>query len=184
MAIKQVWKLHTSFHILTTAPSNIAADLLAQGITAMHILRPQVDYAKNTVPVKINDESIDFSDAAEHVGMVRSVSGNLPTILARFTAHKKALGAVLHTGMARSHRGNPAASLHVHKLYACPVLFSGIAPLVLSDQETNLVSQHIRKLFIVYSGCFLLHRNLLLTFLLAVFLGLPSSTYDSSRSLA
>ena len=32
----------------------------------------QVDYAKNTVPIKINDESIDFSDAAEHVGMVRS----------------------------------------------------------------------------------------------------------------
>jgi hypothetical protein len=105
----------------------------------------QVDYAKNTVPIKINDESIDFSDAAEHVGMVRSVSGNLPTILARFTAHKKALGAVLHTGMARSHRGNPAASLHVHKVYAGPVLFSGIAPLVLSVQETNLVSQHHKE---------------------------------------
>ena len=84
----------------------------------------QVDYAKNTVPIKINDESIDFSDAAEHVGMVRSVSGNLPTILARFTAHKNSIGAVLHTGMARSHRGNPAASLHVHEVYAVSVVIS------------------------------------------------------------
>ena len=105
----------------------------------------QVDYAKKTVPIMINDETIDFSDAAEHVGMVRSVSGNLPTILVRFTAHKNALNAVLHTGMARSHRGNPAASLHVHSMYAAPVLFSGIAPLVLSDQETNLVNQHHKE---------------------------------------
>ena len=68
--------------------------------------------------------------------------GNLPTILARFTAHKNALGAILHTGMARSHRGNPAASLHVHTVYAAPILFSGIAPLVLSDYETYLVNQN------------------------------------------
>ena len=105
----------------------------------------QVDYVKNTVPVKVNEETIHFTEAAEHVGMVRSVSGNLPTILARFTAHKNALGAVLHTGMARSHRCNPAASLHVHTMYAAPVLFSGIAPLVLSAQETNLVNQQHKE---------------------------------------
>ena len=95
--------------------------------------------------IEINGDKIDFSVSAEHVGMLRSTAGNTPTILARITAHKKALGAVLHTGMARGHRGNPAASLHVEELYAIPVLLSGIAPLVLSDQELTLIEQHHKE---------------------------------------
>ena len=104
-----------------------------------------VDYAKQTHSININNEYIDFSDTAEHVGMVRSVTGNLPTILARISAHKKALGAILHTGIARGHRGNPAASLHVQRVYASPVLFSGLAALVLSVHETNVVNQHYKE---------------------------------------
>ena len=105
----------------------------------------QVDYTRNINPIKINEEKIEFTDSAEHVGMVRSVSGNLPTILTRITSHRKALGGVLHTGIARSHRGNPAASLRVQQLYGNPVLFSGLAPLVLSSQETNVVDQHHKE---------------------------------------
>ena len=104
-----------------------------------------VEYAKQTHSININNEYIDFSDTAEHVGMVRSVTGNLPTILARISAHKKALGAILHTGIARGHRGNPAASLHVQRVYASPVLFSGLAALVLSVHETNVVNQHYKE---------------------------------------
>ena len=104
-----------------------------------------VDYAKKTNSIKINNEQIDFSETAEHVGMVRSIAGNLPTILARISAHKKALGAILYTGIARGHRGNPAASLHVERVYASPVLFSGLAALVLSEHETNIVNQHYKE---------------------------------------
>ena len=67
--------------------------------------------------------------------MLRSSSGNLPTILARFIAHNNALGGVLHAGIARGHRGNPAASIHVDRVYGVPVLLSGLAPLVLSEPE-------------------------------------------------
>ena len=104
-----------------------------------------VDYVKNMNPIKINDEKIEFTDSAEHVGMVRSVAGNLPTILTRITSHRKALAGVLHTGIARSHRGNPSASLRVQQLYGNPVLFSGLAPLVLGNQETNIVDQHHKE---------------------------------------
>jgi hypothetical protein len=86
-----------------------------------------------------------FTDSAEHVGLVRSTSGNLPTLLARITAHKNALGAVLHTGMARAHSGNPAASLRIQQMYANSVLFSGLGSLVLNDQEVSIVSQHHKK---------------------------------------
>jgi hypothetical protein len=83
-------------------------------------------------------------DSAEHVDLIRSVTGNLPTILSRMKAHKKALGAVLHTGLARSHRGNPAASLCIHQMYANSVLFSGLGSLVLSDQESSMITQHLK----------------------------------------
>ena len=89
---------------------------------------------------------VDFVDSAEHVGMIRSSSGNSPTILARFTAHRKALNAVLHTGMARGHRGNPAASLHVDQVYGIPVLLSGLGPLVLSKTEQSLINQHLKEI--------------------------------------
>ena len=85
----------------------------------------------------LNGEKINFVESAEHVGILRSSSGNSPTILARLTAHRNALNAVLHNGMARGHRGNPAASLHVDQVYGIPVLLSGLRPLVLSKSVIN-----------------------------------------------
>ena len=101
-----------------------------------------VEYARATHCIKIDGEKIPFSDSAEHVGIQRSTAGNGPTILARFAAHRKALQGVLHTGMAKGHRGNPSKGLQIDKLYAIPVLMSGLAPLVLSNQEINMIDQH------------------------------------------
>ena len=101
-----------------------------------------VDYAKAVNPITVNDNKIEFTETVEHVGMLRSSSGNLPTILARTAAHKKALGAVLHTGMARCHRGNPAASIRILKIYGNPVLMSGLGSLVLTNYELNIINQH------------------------------------------
>ena len=107
--------------------------------------REEVEYIKGTNPITINSEHIEFTDSAEHVGLVRSSAGNLPTLLARIIAHKNALGAVLHTGMARAHRGNPAASLRIQQMYANSVLFSGLGSLVLNDQEVAMITQHHKK---------------------------------------
>ena len=103
------------------------------------------EYHTKTFSMKIEGEDIKFVDSAEHVGIVRSTAGNLPTILARFTAHKKALGAVLHTGVARGHRGNPAASLRVVRTYGTPVLLSGLAPLVLTKAEETMIELHHKE---------------------------------------
>ena len=56
------------------------------------------------VDLKINGASIPFTQQVEHVGVLRSIAGNGPTIFARMSAHRKALGALLHTGIARGHR--------------------------------------------------------------------------------
>ena len=78
--------------------------------------------------------------------MLRSSLANNSTILARLTAHRNALRALLHSGMARGHRGNPAASLHVDEVYGIPVLLSGLGPLVLSKTECSMISQHHKEI--------------------------------------
>ena len=62
-------------------------------------------------PIVINGRNIPFSECAEHVGIIRSVDCNLPNIMNRIKAHRKALGAVLFTGLAQRHRANPAVGL-------------------------------------------------------------------------
>ena len=101
-------------------------------------------YLMNSVPITIGDSTIKFVDAAEHVGVIRSVDGNLPHILNRISSHRKALHAVLPAGLARAHRGNPIASLRVESLYGVPVLMSGIASLVLKQSEVNILNQHYK----------------------------------------
>ena len=96
-------------------------------------------------PVTICDTNIEFSDSGEHVGIVRSVTGNMPNILSRITAHCKALYSVLHTGVARGHWGNPAAYVHVERLYASPVLLSGLAAMYLKKGEISLLEMHYKK---------------------------------------
>jgi hypothetical protein len=102
----------------------------------------QVDLQKLLNPLSLNGHEIDFSSSGEHVGILRSIDGNMPNLLSRLSAHTRALMAVLPTGMAHSHRGNPAASLRLEKLYGTPVLLSGLAALVLSDSETAIVHHH------------------------------------------
>ena len=69
---------------------------------------------------------------------------NMPHILQRIAAHKKALSAICSAGMSQGHRGNPAASLRVHQLHATPVLLLGLATLVLSKAEMKVLSTHYK----------------------------------------
>ena len=108
-------------------------------------MKLDMKYAEAINPIVINNEAIHFATSAEHVGLLRSTLGNGPAILSRFTAHRKALAGVLHTGMARGHRGNPVSSLHIDKLYAIPVLLSGLATLVLTDAEIRMIDQHQKE---------------------------------------
>ena len=104
-----------------------------------------VEHAQLTNLVTIGGEPVKFVDEAEHVGVVRNTSGNMPNIVKRISAHKKAMASVLSAGLARRHRGNPAASLRVQQLYGTSVLFSGLASLVLTNPEIKIVDLHHQK---------------------------------------
>ena len=107
--------------------------------------RDIVDYYKAVSPIEINHTPIKFVDNTEHVGIIRSVHGNLPHIQHRITSHIKALFAVLPSGLARNGHANPAYSLRVQSLYANPVLFSGVAPLTLRKSEIAILHAHHKK---------------------------------------
>ena len=96
-------------------------------------------------PIIIDGIPIEFIEEAEHVGIIRSINGNLPYLTNRISAHKKSLASVLFSGLARGHRANPAASLRVESIFATPVLMSGVASLVLSPTEISLLDQHYKE---------------------------------------
>ena len=100
--------------------------------------------AKCTSLLNVNGDPIEFVDNTEHVGILRSTSGNLPHILSRLTAHRRAMFGILPSGTAMAHRGNPAVNLKTHSIYCTPVLFSGVASLKLSSSEVTLLDQHIK----------------------------------------
>ena len=104
-----------------------------------------VEYSELVNDVKIDGTLVRFADEAEHVGIIRSRQGNMINIVKRISAHKKALLGVGAAGITRTCRTNPAASIRIHNLYALPVLFSGLASLVISKTELNPLNNHLKN---------------------------------------
>ena len=104
-----------------------------------------VKYAKLVSSIQIGAAKIPFVETAEHVGVLRSVSGNLPHLHQRLVNHRKALASILFTGMTRKHRANPLASLRAEKIFGAPVLFSGAAALILSKSEIDIFAHHVKE---------------------------------------
>lgn len=120
-------------------------------------LEQEVEYSKLTSPINISGCPIPFTDTAEHVGVVRSsVARNLPNIMARLSAYKKASFMLLPAGLANRHKGNPAASIRADRLFATPVLLSGLASLILLKSEIELIAkpykQQIERLLKLHDG--------------------------------
>ena len=97
-------------------------------------------------PILINNKTIEYSSSAEHVGVIGSFDGcNMPHVLERTAAYRKAMGSILHTGLARNHKANPKSTLHLERMYGSPVLLSGVASLLLSSKEIGVIFQQQKK---------------------------------------
>ena len=129
--------------------ANYRVKLVASKTKLLPVYLPRhehlVEYARLVNSVKIDESVVKFISEAEHVGVLRSSTGNMPNVLQRIACHKQALGGVSSVGMARAHRGSPAASLRVHQLYATPVLLSGLASMVLSEAEVKVIDSNYKN---------------------------------------
>ena len=79
------------------------------------------------------------------MGVLRSVAGNLPHIHQRIVSHKKALASILSLGLSRRHRANPLSSLCAETIFGTPVLFSGVATLILQKAEVDILAHHVKE---------------------------------------
>ena len=68
----------------------------------------------------------------------------MTNILERVTAHRRALAAILPVCVALHHSANPTNGLKIEKIFAGPVLLSGLASLVLSTKEIGVIDRHHR----------------------------------------
>ena len=102
-------------------------------------------YCRLVSPIHMGSTDIKFVNTAEHVGIIRSTSGNLPHIQQRIASHKKNLGSILYAGMSRRHRANPLSSLRAEKTFCLPVLFSGIGALILTKPEKDILSFYVKS---------------------------------------
>ena len=48
-------------------------------------------------------------------------------------------------GLSRRHRANPLSSIRAENIYGSPVLFSGLATLILNKVETDTISLHVKE---------------------------------------
>ena len=138
-------------HHVTLAPEKTKLMVFAPS-SQKHL----VAYSKAINPITINQTQIKFVDNAEHVGIIRSIHGNLPHIQNRVTSHIKALFAVMPAGLARNQYANPCASLRIQSVYANPVLFSGVASLNLNNSEVAVLHAHHKKTLLNLQK---LHKN-------------------------
>ena len=149
--------------LVSSSPEKLACLLY---LTSIHCMREHVDLVpektkllvwtpsrqkvdtillKLSCKIEINGNPIDYTTAAEHVGILRTTEGgNMPHILDRISAHKRAIASVLHAGMARKHKAKPSSSLQLEKIYGSSVLFSGVGSLVLNEKELKALSNHFK----------------------------------------
>ena len=108
--------------------------------------KSKTNLLKLQCPLTFDSHMIRYVESAEHVGVRRSTTGgNMSNIVERIAAHNRAIGSLLHTGLARHHGANPSASINLERLYGSSVLFSGLASLVLNKKEVSAISKHHRR---------------------------------------
>ena len=149
LAANNVFNLKLLARLTEVYCSNFRVQLVASKTKLLPIFLPRhsllVEQAKLANSVTVDNTIVEFVNEAEHVGVFRSSSGNMPNIVHRIACYKKAMLSVSSSGIARSHRGNPAASLRVHQLYAVPVLLSGLGSLVLNESELKIIDANYKN---------------------------------------
>ena len=93
-------------------------------------------YSRMISPLSIGNTPVQFATTAEHVGVLRSVSGNLPHLQQRIVSHRSSLAQILSMGMSKKHRASPIAALRAENIFTTPILYSGVASLLVTKSET------------------------------------------------
>ena len=199
-----IYQLQYLLNLTRNYCSKYQVELSASKTKLLAFSSKDTDYTKYcdlVSPIQLGSTNIKFVNIAEHVGIMRSTSGNLPHIQQRIASHKKSLGSILYSGLSRRHRANPLSSLKAEKTFCSPVLFSGVGALILTKPERDVLSSYVKTttenllklhpktpepfVFLI-SGCLpaeaMLHIRQLSLFLMVC--NLPNNILNSIASIA
>ena len=104
----------------------------------------------------------------------------MPHILNRLSSRRKSLFSVLPAGAARHHNGNIAAALRLDSIFAVPVMMSGLAPLVLSKSEMDVINKNHKN---ILANLMKLHDKTPDTFVYFISGSLPAAALVHMRQL-
>ena len=149
LSSNKISKLSNILYLTVDYCKKYSVTLCADKTRLLRLTTPAMDPTNMEMfnPIIIQGKHIDFSEEAEHVGVIRSVNGNLPNTLRRISAHRKALGATLSSGIAMKQRVNPMVGIRLEKIYGTPVLMSGLASLVMTDSEVAMIDKHYKNTY-------------------------------------
>ena len=82
----------------------------------------EVDCMVSSFQLTIRSNTIMASPEADPLGILRATIGNMAAVMARISAHNKAMFAILPAGLARHHDPKPAAALRTERFFGEPVI--------------------------------------------------------------
>ena len=82
----------------------------------------EVDCMVSSFQLTIRSNTIMASPEADPLGILRATIGNMAAVMARISAHNKAMFAILPAGPARHHDPKPAAALRTERFFGEPVI--------------------------------------------------------------
>ena len=141
--------LYNILHLVTDYCEKYSVNLCHEKTKLMRMTNRHKTDLEVYNPICIDGHEIDFSEEAEHVGVIRSsTQGNIPHLMNRICSHRKALRATLSSGVAQKNRANPVIGLKLENVYGSPVLMSGVASLVLSGSESSMLDKHLKDTYL------------------------------------
>ena len=98
-------------------------------------------------PIEINGSPLAFSEEVDHLGVLRTARpDNMSNIMLRISAHRSKLFSILPAGLSRHHRAKTSSCLIAERIYALPVLLSGLPALVLSRTELEALNNYHKNI--------------------------------------
>ena len=95
-----IFKLYHIFKLTMDYCTKYNVELSSSKTKLMEILPPRGTSFVPFNPIQLNGKTVEFVHEAEHVGVLRSSEGNIPNLLNRVSAFKKALGSLTSCGLA------------------------------------------------------------------------------------
>ena len=122
-----IWKIRFFEMNLSEATADASYTVFVPSKKKLLVFYPprqsvEVDCMVSSFQLTIRSNTIMASPEADPLGILRATIGNMAAVMARISAHNKAMFAILPAGLARHHDPKPAAALRTEWFFGEPAI--------------------------------------------------------------